>query len=141
MSYAQVSDLVTRFGQRELIQLTDRSNPPADQVDPAVAQPALDEASAIMDGFIAVKYALPLSTISPILLGICCDLARFRLYADQAPEQVAKRNESAMGMLRNIAQGLLKIDAAGVEPPPRPESAVVFQADPRQTLRGELRRF
>jgi phage gp36-like protein len=140
VSYALVADLVARFGQREMIQLTDRSTPPADVVDPAVAQPALDAASAIMDGFISVKYALPLTATSPLLVEICADVARFRLYADQAPEIVQKRNDSAMGMLRQIAQGVMKIDAASQEPPPRAD--VIETSGPeRRTTRDQLRRF
>jgi phage gp36-like protein len=143
MSYAQVADMVARFGQREMIQLTDQSNPPADQVDATVAQAALDGASSIMDGSIAVKYALPLpAPTSPILVEVCCDIARHRLYRDQIPDAVAAREKSARDTLLRIAQGLVKIDAPGtaVEPLPRPD-VVIFESDPRRTRACELDRF
>jgi phage gp36-like protein len=143
MSYAQIADMVARFGQREMIQLTDQSTPPADQVDPTVAQPALDAASAIMDGYISVKYALPLvAPTSPMLVEMCCDIARYRLYRDQVTETVANREKRAMTWLREVAQGLVKIDSPGtaVEPAPRPD-VVIFESDPRRTRAGELRRF
>jgi phage gp36-like protein len=119
MAYATVADLISRFSQRELIQLTDRSEPPADAVDEAIAQTGLDAAAAVIDGYVGAKYALPLATVPAILTDVACDIARYRLYADQAPELVAARHKEAIEILRRSSGGQIKIDAAGVEPPSR----------------------
>jgi len=134
MAYAVVSDLVARFGERELIQLTDRSTPPADQIDPTVAQPALDAASSIVDGYVAAKYALPLSAAPPLLTDIACDIARFRLYSDQAPEIVIKRHDAAIAQLKSIARGEIKIDVASIEPPSRAD-VIEIQSNQRMFTR------
>jgi phage gp36-like protein len=119
MDYAVISDLVSRFGETEIVQLTDRSNPPADAIDDTVAQPALDAASAMVDGYVSAKYALPLTSFPLLLTEVTCDIARYRLYADEAPEQVKDRYRDAIKTLEGISSGRIKIDAAGVEPPSR----------------------
>lgn len=140
MSYAAVSDLVERFGEQELTQLTDRSTPPASEIAQDVAQAALDSASGLIDGYVARKYQLPLLTPPPLLTDLCCDIARYRLYADQAPEKVVKDYDGAIKTLTGIANGLVKIDAAGVEPAPRP-AVVISTGNERRTDRQSLRDF
>jgi phage gp36-like protein len=119
MPYAVLTDLIARFGERELIQLTDRATPPADQIDATVAQPALDAAASMIDGYVGAKYALPLPATPPLLTDVACDLARYRLYSDQAPEAVRDRYKDAILTLRGISEGRIKIDVAAVEPDPR----------------------
>src|SRR5271165_430580 len=112
MPYATAQDLIDRFGETELVQLTDRSDPPAYAIDQAVASSALATASAEMDGYICVKYALPLSAVSPVLVDLACDIARFRLYSVRATEEVQKRYDAALARLKEIARGTFKLDAA-----------------------------
>jgi phage gp36-like protein len=138
--YAGVSDMVARFGTREMIQLTDRSSPPADQIDATVAQPALDSARSLIDGYVGAKYALPLLSAPPLLTDLCCDIARYRLFADQAPEIVKDRHAQAIRTLEGISRGTVKIDAAGVEPPPRSD-VIETSGDPRRFSRHKLARF
>jgi phage gp36-like protein len=103
--YAQVDDLVSRFGQAEIVQLTDRATPPAGAIDNAVAQRALTDADAEIDAYIASIYTLPLSSVPPVLSRIACDIARYRLWDDQAPEEVRSRYEDARRLLEAIAAG------------------------------------
>lgn len=138
MGYATVDDLISRFGERELIQLTDRSTPPADQVDTTVAQPALDAAVAIVDGYVGAKYALPLTSTPALLVDITCDLARYRLFAAQAPDLVTKRYESAMTMLRGISSGSVKIDVDSIEPESR-APVIITSGNERRFTRSSLR--
>ncbi|MGI8839760.1 MAG: gp436 family protein [Caulobacteraceae bacterium] len=137
MTYAVLADLVTRFGEREMIQLTDRSQPPADQIDAAVAQSALDAASSIVDGYVGAKYALPLPSVPAILVDVACDIARYRLYADQAPERVAVLHKEARTTLRDISRGAIKIDVAAVEPPSRSDN-IETSGNPRLFSRCSL---
>jgi len=134
MAYAAVADLIARFGVRELIQLTDRAEPPTDQVDDAVACIALNAASQIVDSHVSVKYNLPLAQVDPLLVDITCDIARFRLYSTQATELVIERNKQALESLKRIAAGTMKIDVGGVEPESR-TTVILAQSDPRRFSR------
>ena len=50
MTYATYDDLVTRFGEMKLTQLTDRSIPPARYPDKAVIGAALTDATEAIEG-------------------------------------------------------------------------------------------
>lgn len=56
MTYASYDDLVTRFGETRLAQLTDRATPPARRPDRAVIEAALVDASEAVDGYAAARY-------------------------------------------------------------------------------------
>lgn len=116
MIYAAVQDLVDRFGERELVQLTD---PELLAVDAARVQLKLDDAHALADGYLARVYALPLAGCAkpvgvgavdyvppPQLTRIVCDVARYYLYDDLAPEaEVYRRFKAACAELQAIADG------------------------------------
>ncbi|MCS4503891.1 DUF1320 family protein [Arhodomonas aquaeolei] len=103
MTYAAVTDLVERFGEEEIIQLTDRSH--TGSIDGAVAERALGDATAEIDGYLAARYVLPLEHTPVVLVRLCADLARYYLYDDHAPEQVSERRKAAVETLRRLSAG------------------------------------
>ncbi|ABE45643.1 gp436 family protein [Polaromonas sp. JS666] len=108
MSYAVKQDMIDRFAQSELIQLTDRTGS-AIAVDDAVLAQALLDADAEIDGYLMGRYALPLASVPRILIGACCDVARYRLYDDRATEQVTKRYDDAIKFLKLVADGKVSL--------------------------------
>jgi phage gp36-like protein len=110
MTYATQSDLVTRFGEQELIEQTDRLT--GTNVDAAVVTQVLEDASSTIDGYLAGRYVLPLASVPPLLVGLCCDLARYALYTDAAPDIVRDRQKDAVSRLKDIAAGTVKLDLA-----------------------------
>lgn len=117
MQYASVQDLIDRFGEAELIQLTDPDAQAA--VQTARVQRALDDAQALADGYLGRVFALPLAGCAkpvgvgaveyvppPQLTRIVCDVARYYLYDDLAPEaEVYRRFKNASAELQAIADG------------------------------------
>jgi phage gp36-like protein len=99
MSYASVNDMVIRFGEAKLLRL---AMTPTGELDQAAITIALQDAGALIDGYLAGRYPLPLAHIPSALVPICADIARHRLYGEQAPEQIAKRNEAALGFLKGV---------------------------------------
>ena len=110
MAYAQLSDLVTRFGEAELIEQTDRYS--ACAVDVAVVERLLADASAMIDGYLIGRYSLPLAVVPPLLVGLCCDLARYALYPDAVPDMVRERYQNAARLLRELGSGVLQLGVA-----------------------------
>ena len=120
MQYATVQDMIDRFGQAELVQLTD---PQLLAVQAPKAQRALDDAQHLADAYVGQVYALPLAGCSkpapvpgnvhaqsqvppPLLTRLVCDVARYYLYDHLAPEhEVALRFNAAQKALERIAQG------------------------------------
>lgn len=139
MGYATQADLEQRFGAAELIQLTDRAEPPAGAVDGQVVARALADADALIDSYLAARYDLPLATPPALLVGLACDVARYQLYDDAAPEEVRRRYEDALARLKQLATGVMVLDVGGQEAPPRPSTMVLGSAPrtfSRDTLRG-----
>ena len=120
MIYATVQDMIDRFGEAELIQLTD---PEIVAVQAAKAERMLGDAQALVDGYVGRVYRLPLAGCGkpapvpgdpgavqmvppPQLTRIACDVARYYLYDDIAPEhEVCLRYKAAERELGLIAEG------------------------------------
>lgn len=121
MDYATQADLVARFGSHELAQLTDTTNIPPSTIDADRVAVKLADAQAFVDGYIGQVYRLPLAgclrpasvtgTVDeffppPVLTRLTCDLARYYLYDDLAPEnEVYRRYKNAVRELEAIAAG------------------------------------
>ncbi len=131
--YATLADLTARFGEQEIIQLTDRANPPAGTADQAVADKALADADAEIDVYVGAKYALPLPSVPDVLRRLCCDIARYRLYEDRATDEVRMRYEDALGLLDRIARGVVSL---GIAEPPAPATGGVAFTAPERVMTG-----
>lgn len=143
MPYAQKSDLVTRFGEQELIQLTDRVSIPPSTIDDTVLDRALDDASGLIDGYLGKVYALPLPTVPANLVKLACDVARYYLRGESAEKDgaVARAYGEAVTWLRDVSLGRVKLDDGGTTPPVAPGSAGRVQASPPVFTRDSLRGF
>ena len=113
--YATRAELTTRFGAEELIQLTDRTNIPPTTIDDDVIAEATGDANSVVDGYLAAKYALPLSDVPASVVKAACDIARAYLHGDHASELIVKAREQAVAWLRDVATGKVQLSAAGTE--------------------------
>lgn len=109
MSYASVADMVARFGDKELIAITDRDY--TGQIDEAVLGAALETAGAEIDGYLGGRYTLPLSPVPRILAGYACDIARYRLVGAEAmeTEPIRLRYRDAIKFLEQVAAGKITL--------------------------------
>ena len=118
MPYATQAQMTDRFGVDELIQLTDRDGL-AGAIVVAVLNAALLDADEEIDSYLRGVRALPL--VAPIperLVRVACDLARYHLYDDHAPEGVRTRYQDGIRWLRDVAGGkasLGEVDAVAPE--------------------------
>lgn len=137
-AYAALSDLLERYEERELVQLTDDAG--AGTIDQARVDRALTAATATIEGYLAGTYQLPLSRVPDNLIDICCEIARFKLWRTTPPDNVEKGNSAALKTLEQIAKGLIKIDAGAREQPAR-EGAIVTEGGDRVFGRDRLKGF
>ncbi len=164
MDYATVPDMIARFGEAELIQLTDPDEQA--QVKTARVDTMLGDAQAFVDGYVGKVYQLPLAGCAkpapepgnpaavqmvapPVLTRLVCDVARYYLYDDLAPEhEVYIRFKAATKSLESIAAGDVKLSCpwggvpgaslTGDEPG---TGEVLFEFSPRQVTDDTLRGF
>lgn len=136
--YATLTDMQQRFGAAELIQQTDLVGDGHANAD-TVAR-ALGDASALMDGYLATRCPLPIVEPPPVLVGICCDLARYALYVDAAPELVERRRDQAVATLRDIAAGRVQLGMSTATPSvPAPSGLAEVVQPGRRIFGGGLR--
>ena len=106
--YATAADLSARFGS-DIDQLADRDGDGLADADVVAA--VLADVSAEMDGYLAVRYELPLAAPVPLLLNrLACVLARERLAyqagVELGPDAAIRREaEAARRMLADLAAG------------------------------------
>lgn len=142
MTYATKQDLIDRFGELELKQLTDRTNRPPSAIDDTVVSRALGDADDLVNGYLAKAYALPIATPPGILTRMSADIARFYLHAGKADKEspVSRAYDQAVAWLKDVARGVVTIEADGVAPAQAGGGSV--QANPssrvftRESLRG-----
>lgn len=104
MPYATKAMMLDEFGERPLIQLTDRVA--ADLIDDAVLDRAMLRADAECDSYIGVRYPVPLAEPSAAVTGAACDLAWYYLHSDiDADHPAAIGRANALSLLRDIAAG------------------------------------
>ena len=102
MRYCDKAGMVARFGEEELVRLT---APETSVIDDATLNAALDDASDEINSYLAVRYTLPLVNTPELLVRLCADIARYRLYDDRMLDEVEKRYQNSVKLLKEIARG------------------------------------
>lgn len=137
MPYADQQALIERFGESELIRLSDHNN--TGVIDAGVVAGKLADADAEIDGYLAGRYTLPLTTVPEALRRIACDIARYHLYDDRVTEAVQKRYDDAVKFLVMVSKGQVQlgVDTGGNTPQTgaAPEYYVGDQVFDARTLR------
>lgn len=116
MTYASYDDLVTRFGEVTLAQLTCKGGALGKVPDKAVIEAALIDATETIDGYAAARYRIPLSPVPAPVRRWCADMALYYLYAGtgRVPDDVRKAFEDALAGLKDMARGVIVFQAKGV---------------------------
>lgn len=123
MSYASEAELRTRFGSDEIDVVSGRDPGGAAA---AIAR-ALSDADAEIDAYLEARYALPLPHVPPVLARIACDIARYRLWAERAPDEVRQRYEDARRFLEALARGDVRLGLPEDQQPAAPAAMAAAQ--------------
>lgn len=114
--YTTQQKLEDRYGAQELVRLTDRNEVATDTIDAAIVADAISEAVAIIDGYLARRYALPLAETPPLIAGIARIIAYWKLHIVTPDEKTQDEYEGAMTQLREIADGTIRLPLGEAEP-------------------------
>ena len=131
MPYASQADMEARFSTIDLVNLTDRGDPATGDIDPTVLDAALDDASRIMDGYIARRYAVPLASVSNDVTIKCVMIAYYLLHRDSVPEKVRSDYNDALKWLRDVSTGNVILDVALAAAPAGSSDAAEIEAPDR----------
>ena len=117
MTYAVKQDMIDRFGEQELIEVTDRANAVA--IDDQVLGVALADADATINSYIEARYSVPPTPVPHVLVSAAAKLARYQLHDDGASEQIAADRTQVLAWLKDVSRGLARLgddDAATPDP-------------------------
>lgn len=133
--YATQDDLVTEFGERELLDVAGTGDQANRVLDAAKIANALTDVTETMNGYIKGRYTLPLNPVPGLLRPIACDLARYRLRNRSAgkstmTDEVRQRFEDAIKQLKDIAAGRLLLDIPSSEATPTETRVISKSAEP-----------
>ena len=126
MPYCTTQDMIERFGEQELIQLTDRTG--TGSIDSGVLDQAITDADQQIDRKLRGRYAVPIQPVPVELTPIACDITRYLLYRHKPPEEVRDRFEAALRELRDYATGVNVLDVAGTNASTSGSAGISVQA-------------
>lgn len=131
MSYASLADLIERAGEDEILQVADRDSDGV--IDPDVVTAALVHADNMANGYLAVRFALPLATVPDLLRTWCISIARYHLHRDGPPDHIVRDYRDAIASLKDLARGVIDLPIGVNDPAPAASSsgaAVVVGDEP-----------
>jgi phage gp36-like protein len=144
VSYATAQDVINRYPNRDLVQLTNE-DPTATTINTAPITQALADASAEIDGYIEGRFALPLTDPPAVLNRLATDIAMYRLQSLRPLhdlEDARQRYEDAIAMLEKVATGELTLGlSADNEEPPLAEGVESVEGPDRVFTRRKLRGY
>jgi len=126
MPYATQAMLVTRFGEQTIVMLTDRAPVPTGAIDAGLVAQELANTDAVIDGYVGNRYRLPLDPVPALVADLALSIAIYKLHVNTTEAKVKDDYDQAIRTLRDIASGVVKLDAAGVEPASSGASGVQF---------------
>jgi len=124
-AYAQQADIQSRVPTRDLVELTDPNNVEI-QAEP-IAQ-AINDASGLIDSFLATRYVLPMLDPPPILTIACVDIAIYNLQKLRPIRDLTDaraRFEDWLKFLKEVNCGKIQLGVAadnGLEAPIQPQT-------------------
>lgn len=122
--YATKEDMCQRFRSEDITDLT--------QGDDKRLEAVLTTTSALIDGYVAPRYCLPLQNQHDILTDAACDIAYYKLFYVDGAESIRQRYEDALKLLKDIQSGKARLN----EP-----SGQESQSQRKVYIKSEPRRF
>ncbi|MDI1278069.1 DUF1320 domain-containing protein [Methylobacter sp.] len=110
MPYCSQQNLIDEFTEAELIQLTDAEG--LGVINIVVVDRAIARADREINRYLSGRTDLPL--VGDDVVDLACDISRYYLYVNGAPEHVQKRYDDAIKALEKMAKKeLAVVDTAG----------------------------
>lgn len=103
MSYANLSDMIERFGQGEIDQVADITGDGVREW--STVNKAAADADAEIDAALAQRYRVPVRPVPLLLKRIACDLMREFIWTSRVPEAVKDRAKIARQILKSLQTG------------------------------------
>lgn len=140
MSYASITDIIARAGETEVWQIADRDRDGA--LDQPVIDAALTHADNMIDGYVGVRYAVPLASVPDLVRTWAVSIARYMLHRNGAPDHVGADYKEAVAALKDVARGQIALPVAVGADPLSTASGTIMSDHPAEVFTADrLRGF
>ncbi len=112
--YATATDMIARFGETQILRLSNPEDLTATTVDVVKVNQAIADATALIDGYLRKRYEVPVMTPPVDLIAACCKVARYELAQGERTtptEQMKNDRSDVMKWLEQISRGVVNLDA------------------------------
>jgi len=117
VSYATLEQLIEKLGEPTLVQLTDRDQPATGAIVVGRVDRALADTDAVIDGYLAGRYRLPIEGGVPdLLVDLALAIASYKLHPFTPDGKIKDDYGDAIAALGKIATGTIRLQIAGLEP-------------------------
>jgi phage gp36-like protein len=109
MPYSDLTDIENQIDESDLIGLTDDEDTGAHNSGRILR--AIDDADSEINGYIGMRYTVPLDPVPVLIRKFSTDIAVWNLYArrEGAPEDRKIRYEKALEYLKGVAKGIFSL--------------------------------
>lgn len=134
MAYATAQDMIDRFAEQQLKEVTD---PEIEEIKVAALARALEDASDEIDGYLEGRYRLPLQSPPRSLRILACNIAMYRLLTLRqidVMEDQRERYKDAVKYLQAVADGKINLGLAKSGETVTPAGGPTLVAGPERTF-------
>lgn len=111
--YATVQHMTDRFGETEIIRLSNPEDRTAETVAATRVETALRDATSIIDSYLRRHYKVPVATPPEALVRATCIIARHDLAISdrsEPSESMIKANDKIISWLKQIADNVVSLE-------------------------------
>lgn len=130
MAYCTLDDITKHLPESDIIELTDDAG--AGAVDQKAVDEAIGSAGALIDGYLARRYVLPIASTPPLILPLAVDLTIYNLFGRRRgvmPEEVQTRRDEAVKVLKDLSTGVAQLPGVAVASAAQQDAARHTAAD------------
>lgn len=116
-SYATIESMITRFGNEDLVEITDTEVPYTGEINITKLQAAITAANGEVDAYLSKQLNVPTVLNSPFVQMMACDIARYHVALGNArvSERDEKRYALAVANLKLVNKGDIGTGAGTAE--------------------------
>ena len=137
-SYATIESMIERFGNEDLVEITDTEVPYTGEINLTKLQVAINSANAEVDAYLSKQLHVPTVLASPFVQMMSCDIARYHVALGNArvSERDEKRYELAVKNLKMVNDGKIGIGAGTAETEAQPSINLAQMTSGRPSVFG-----
>ena len=137
-SYATIEAMITRFGNEDLVEVTDTETPYTGEINLTKLQAAINAANAEVDAYLSKQLHVPTVLSSPFVQMMACDIARYHvtLGNSRVSERDEKRYALAVANLKQVNEGKIGIGAGTAETNAQPSVNLAQMTSGRPSVFG-----